>query len=119
MHASPWSVSDLVPKDADQATMRRVLAEGREAEVVYGHIHLGWIGTVPGAGLVVNTGSVGFPFDGDPRSSYALLERGPSGWTARLRRVAYDVERSAAAFPAGHPDRAGWAARMRTGRQHP
>ncbi len=119
VHATPWSVSDLVPKDADLATMRRVLAEARAAAVVYGHIHLGWIGQVPGVGLVVNTGSVGFPFDGDPRPSYALLEPGPSGWTAQLRRIAYDVKRAAAAFPADHPDRAGWAARMRAGLQRP
>ncbi len=119
VHATPWSVSDLIPKDADQTTLRRVLSEARAAAVVYGHIHLGWIGQVPGVGLVVNTGSVGFPFDGDPRSSYALLERRASGWTAELRRVTYDIERSAAAFPPDHPDPAGWAARMRAGRQRP
>lgn len=119
VHATPWSVFDLVPKDAGQAMLRRVLAEARAAAVVYGHIHIAWIGTVAGAGLVVNTGSVGFPFDGDPRSSYALLQQGASGWTVEIRRVPYDIERASAAFPPDHPDRAGWAARMRTGRQRP
>lgn len=116
VHATPWSISDVVPQGADDATMRRMLAEGRAAAVVYGHIHLGWIGQPAGGGLVVNTGSVGFPFDGDPRASYALLERGTSGWTAVLRRVAYDVEAAAASFPADHPAPARWAAIMRTGR---
>jgi hypothetical protein len=119
VHAAPWSISDLVPKDADQALLRRVLAEARAMAVVYGHIHMGWIGRVSGGGLVVNTGSVGFPFDGDPRSSYAVLEQGPSGWNAHLRRVTYDVKQAAASFPPDHPDGAGWAARMRTGLLHP
>ncbi len=119
VHATPWSISDLIPKDADQAMLRRVLSEARASTVVYGHIHHGWIGQVPDEGLVVNTGSVGFPFDGDPRSSYALLERHAAGWTAELHRVPYEIERSAATFPPDHPDPAAWAARMRTGRMRP
>lgn len=117
VHATPWSISDVVPHKAEQGMLRRVLAEARAAAVVYGHIHRGWIGRVPGAGLVVNAGSVGFPYDGDPRASFALLERGPSGWTAELRRVSYDVEAAAAAFPQDHPAAARWAAMMRTGRR--
>jgi predicted phosphodiesterase len=116
-HATPWSVSDMIPKDAGVAQMRRVLGEARAAAVVYGHIHLGWIGRVPDAGLVVNTGSVGFPFDGDPRASYAVLERLQSGWSAELRRVDYDIDRSAGSFPPDHPAPAAWARRMRTGRR--
>ncbi len=116
VHATPWSVSDLIPQDADAALLRRVLVEGRAAAVVYGHSHQGWIGRVPDRGLIVNTGSVGFPFDGDPRASYALLTRGPTGWAAELRRVAYDLDR-AAAFPPGHPAPDRWAAMMRTARR--
>jgi predicted phosphodiesterase len=116
VHATPWSVSDLVPRDADQAILRRVLTEARAAAVVYGHIHMGWIGQVPGMGLVVNTGSVGFPFDGDPRASYVVLTRNATGWTAELHRVAYDLDH-ALAFPADHPAAARWATMMRTGRR--
>jgi predicted phosphodiesterase len=117
VHATPWSVSEVIPKGADAARLRRVLAEARAAAVVYAHIHLGWIGQAGDGGLVVNTGSVGFPFDGDPRASFALLTRGSSGWTAELHRVAYDIERAAGRFPPDHPQRAAWAARMRTGRR--
>ncbi len=116
VHATPWSISDLIPKDADHGVLRRVLTEGRAGVLVYGHIHLGWMGQVPGVGLVVNTGSVGFPFDGDPRASYAVLSRSPSGWTAELHRVTYDLDR-ASAFPADHPAGARWATMMRTGRR--
>ena len=116
IHATPWSVSDLIPRDADSILLRRVLAEGRAAAVVYGHIHEGWIGRAPDGGLIANTGSVGFPFDGDPRSSYALLTRSPAGWAADLRRVPYDLDR-ATVFPPGHPAPARWAAMMRTARR--
>jgi putative phosphoesterase len=116
VHATPWSISDVVPKDAGPAQVRRVLDEAGAAAVVYGHIHIAWIGRTPGGGLLVNTGSVGFPFDGDARSSYALLEQTANGWVAAVHRVAYDVDR-AAVFPADHPAPAAWAARMRTGRR--
>lgn len=41
---------------------------------------------------VVNAGSVGWPLDGDPRSSFAVIEqdRHPSGWRVVLERVDYD-----------------------------
>jgi diadenosine tetraphosphatase ApaH/serine/threonine PP2A family protein phosphatase len=113
VHATPWSVSDLVPRNADEALIRRILAEGRAKAVVYGHIHQAWVGDVPGAGLLVNAGSVGFPFDGDARASYAVLTRGDGGWAAELRRVPYDVDTAAAAFPRDHPQRNRWMAMMR------
>ncbi len=72
---------------------------------------------MPGSGVVVNSGSAGVPFDGDPRASYAVIERGPSGWIAELRRVTYDIERTVAAFPADHPARAQWTSMIRTGRR--
>lgn len=117
VHATPWSISDVVPKDAGPRHLRRLLDEGGATVVVYGHIHLGWIGRLPGGRLVVNSGSVGFPFDGDPRASYALLERAADGWSAALHRVPYDVDRAAGRFPPDHPAPAAWAARMRTGRR--
>jgi diadenosine tetraphosphatase ApaH/serine/threonine PP2A family protein phosphatase len=43
---------------------------------------------------LVNPGSVGMPFDGDPRAGYALVA--PDG-ELDLRRVGYDHDRSAAA----------------------
>jgi diadenosine tetraphosphatase ApaH/serine/threonine PP2A family protein phosphatase len=42
----------------------------------------------------VNPGSVGLPFDGDPRAAWATWD----GTGFELRRTAYDVERAADAF---------------------
>lgn len=40
--------------------------------------------------LVINTGSVGQPFDGDARASYARLQFHRKRWSGAIRRVAYD-----------------------------
>lgn len=40
--------------------------------------------------LVVNTGSVGQPMDGDPRAAYGRFELRNGGWRVEIRRVDYD-----------------------------
>jgi predicted phosphodiesterase len=57
----------------------------------FGHCHRAFIRFVRGV-LVVNSGSVGIPFDGDPRPSYALLDVEGGGLTASIVRVPYDPE---------------------------
>lgn len=48
--------------------------------------------------LVVNTGSVGQPFDNDERSAYARLTFRGGRWQVVLQRVAYDRARAIADF---------------------
>lgn len=48
--------------------------------------------------LVINTGSVGQPFDNDTRASYARLQFHQGNWQGEIRRVAYDRERAIADF---------------------
>jgi len=57
---------------------------------------------------VVNAGSVGLPFDGDARASYALVEDG----VATIRRVEYDVERELEELARCGLPGAAWAANM-------
>lgn len=42
--------------------------------------------------LVVNAGSIGLPFDGDNRASYAIIDIEKENISAQIRRVSYDVE---------------------------
>ena len=44
--------------------------------------------------LVVNTGSVGQPMDGDPRAAYGRFTLQGGRWQAEIRRVAYDKARA-------------------------
>lgn len=67
-----------------------------------------------GRHLILNSGAVGTPFNGDPRAQYLTLERIPSGgWTPTFRQVAYDRQRALAAFESsGYLDEAGLSARI-------
>jgi predicted phosphodiesterase len=80
---------------------------------VYGHIHRGFVRRVSEALVIANSGSVGLPWDADPRASYLLIDDG----VPRTVRVPYDVEReSASLMQTGHPDAARLAHMRRNGR---
>jgi diadenosine tetraphosphatase ApaH/serine/threonine PP2A family protein phosphatase len=94
VHGSPISdVRSFLPDAADDEA--ELLDGVREPRLVFGHTHLQFTRRAAGGGLeLLNPGSVGMPFDGDPRAAYALLsEHGGID----LRRVAYDHAASAAA----------------------
>jgi diadenosine tetraphosphatase ApaH/serine/threonine PP2A family protein phosphatase len=93
-HGSPRSdVRSFLPEPAgDEAEL---LADVHEDRLVFGHTHLQFRRRSREGGTeLVNPGSVGMPFDGDPRAGYALV--GSDG-EIELRRVAYDHAASAAA----------------------
>jgi hypothetical protein len=61
----------------------------------------------------VPTGSVGNPFDGDPRAGYLLIE----GSSIQIIRVDYDVEREARLLlHSGYPDAPRIAETRRSGK---
>ena len=91
-HGSPVSdVRSFSPQPDDD---EGELLEGvNEPRLVFGHTHLPFRRFSAHRGIeLVNPGSVGMPFDGDPRAAYALVadDRG-----LEQRRVAYDHEASA------------------------
>ncbi|MDQ6750644.1 MAG: metallophosphatase family protein [Actinomycetota bacterium] len=92
-HGSPVSdVRSFLPQpDDDEAE----LLEGvREPRLIFGHTHLPFRRISARGGIeLVNPGSVGMPFDGDPRAAYALIADDRS---VELRRVPYDHTASAA-----------------------
>lgn len=96
-HASPLSDErGFAPSAEDPAADLELLAGAAEPLVVFGHTHVQFGRRGPGGALLVNPGSVGMPFDGDPRAAYGLL--GGSAGELELRRVAYDHEASARAL---------------------
>jgi diadenosine tetraphosphatase ApaH/serine/threonine PP2A family protein phosphatase len=94
-HASPISdVRTFMPEPADDEL--ELLDGVTERRLVFGHSHLPFRRTSANGIELVNPGSVGMPFDGDPRASYAILHDGGEP-RVEPRRVSYDYEKSARA----------------------
>ena len=89
-HGSPISdVRSFAPEPAEDDV--ELLAGATNPRIVFGHTHLPFRRRA-GAVELVNPGSVGMPFDGDPRAAYALVHDDGS---LEHRRVEYDHEASA------------------------
>ena len=91
VHAAPGDLWRAPMPDAKDDELSAVYEPLGAATAVYGHIHRPYTRTLSRL-TVANSGSVGMPWDGDPRASYLLIEDGHPN----LIRVEYDVEREAA-----------------------
>jgi diadenosine tetraphosphatase ApaH/serine/threonine PP2A family protein phosphatase len=92
-HGSPPSdVRSFMPEPAqDEAELLEGVVARR---LVFGHTHLPFRRVAAGGVELVNPGSVGMPFDGDPRAAYALVA---DNGEVEHRRVSYDHLAAAAA----------------------
>lgn len=100
VHARPGDLWRAPMPDTPEAELRIAYASLAARRVAYGHIHRPFVRTLADV-TIANAGSVGLPWDGDPRASYLLIEdRG-----VEVVRVEYDVEVEARALRAAeHPD---------------
>jgi predicted phosphodiesterase len=91
-HATPENLFDIVLPEADAATMQTRMMNRKGIRLfVCAHIHLPYVRYIGGR-CIVNTGSVGLPFDGLPQASYALVEAEEDRFRVTIERVPYDVE---------------------------
>jgi len=98
-HASPGSQTAGFDKELDpNVTLER--ASRTDARIIVcGHTHqpeirdLGWK-------LIVNTGSAGYVFDGDPTASWALIDIEDGDVRAEIRRTEFDALSVASAISA-------------------
>jgi len=115
-HGSPGSQTAGLSADLDpSATVERVTRS--DARVICcGHTHVADVREL-GRKLIVNPGSCGYAFDGDPGAAWALLTIEEDTPSATLYRTAYDAQAVADELSvrhlAGDPYR---AATVRTGR---
>ena len=75
----------------------KLIAGTRAGLIGYGHIHHFSRGVIGGQPLA-SIGSIGFPFDGDPRAAWALALWDGAQWKIDARRVDYDHEAAARAI---------------------
>lgn len=112
VHASPRSTREGIHRHIADSDLELILGEAPETLVVCAHTHKPLDRRV-GNRRVVNVGSVGVPFNGDPRAQYGIFTwSGRGSWNVELRRVEYDRAPVVHAFAASGYLSAGTAARI-------
>lgn len=104
-HAAPHHNYVLVMPWASNEELEVMRLSDDTALSAFGHNHRPFVRTHAGR-VVVNSGSVGIPFDGDPRPSYVLVEVDHGALSTQVIRVPYDAE--AAIRTAQQVGMAGW-----------
>lgn len=115
-HASPGSQTAGFDQELDpNVTLERVSRTDARV-IVCGHTHIPEIRDL-GWKLIVNDGSAGYAFDGDPTASWALIHLEDGEVRAEIRRTAFDALSVANAISArGLAGDVYRAATVRTGR---
>jgi putative phosphoesterase len=108
LHASPGNLWRAPMDTAEAAELEETYKPLNTATVVYCHIHRPFIRKV-GNITICNTGSVGAPYDGDPRASYLLIDDERTA----IRRVEYDIEKEIGRLLASDYPHKEWLAEMR------
>ena len=112
LHAQPDDLWRAPLPDATEEEFLAAYPVMETAQVAYGHIHRPFARRAGGL-KIANAGSVGLPWDGDPRASYLLVTDG----STEIIRVPYDIEAEVAALEAAdHPDSRRLAEMRRRGR---
>jgi putative phosphoesterase len=120
VHGSPRSDEEGLTMETMDSEFENMLIGQPVAVLACGHTHVPMDRNVAGM-RVINAGSVGLPFDGNPRGCYAIVSsptgNGTGPMQVQLRRVAYDVEEVVEQFFArDHPAADIGAYNLRTAR---
>jgi len=115
-HASPGSQTAGFDKDLDASVTLERLSRTDARIICCGHTHLPEVRDF-GWKQIVNDGSAGYVFDGEPTASWALVTLDGETVTAEIRRTEFDALAVANAISArGLPGDVYRAATVRTGK---
>jgi predicted phosphodiesterase len=111
-HGSPRHHREGLGCSLPDATISEILQMHPTDVLIGSHTHVpmrrSW-----GRSVVLNTGAVGVPFNGDGRAQYLQLTLSGGVWRSAFRRVPYPVEEALAAFHAtGYAAAGGLLARL-------
>jgi predicted phosphodiesterase len=116
VHASPGSQTQGFDQALDPSVIFERVAATDARVICVGHTHLPEVRDL-GWKVIVNDGSAGYVFDGDPTASWALVELDGGEVRAEIRRAEFDVLAVANAISArGLPGDVYRAATVRTGK---
>ncbi len=97
VHASARSDRENLPPYTPDAQIAAMFPAVTEQWIVRGHDHLArthaWRDKV-----IITTGAVGLPMDGNPAAQYLLLDATEKGWHTQHQAVAYDLSATLARF---------------------
>jgi len=108
VHASPDDKWRVPATDTPEPELERVYGVLDRPIVIHGHTHVASIRRLTSGRSIIDTGSVGLPYDGDPRASYLLLD----GDEPSIRRVEYSVDREVEALSSSGLPHSAWIAKM-------
>jgi predicted phosphodiesterase len=115
-HASPGSQTAGFDQVLETTVTLERVARTEARVIVCGHTHLPEVRDL-GWKLIVNDGSAGYVFDGDPTASWALLDLVDGEVTTEIKRTTFDVLAVANAISErGLPGDVYRAATVRTGK---
>ncbi|HEX7346822.1 MAG TPA: metallophosphoesterase family protein, partial [Candidatus Limnocylindrales bacterium] len=89
-HASPGSQTAGFDQDLDPSVTIERVARTDARVIACGHTHLPEVRDL-GWKIIVNDGSAGYVFDGDPTASWALIDIADGEVNAEIRRTAFDT----------------------------
>jgi predicted phosphodiesterase len=115
-HASPGSQTQGFDAQLDPSVVLELISRTDARVICCGHTHLPDVRDL-GWKLIVNDGSAGYVFDGDPTASWALVEIDGANVSAEIRRTEFDTMTVSNAISArGLPGDVYRAATVRTGK---
>jgi putative phosphoesterase len=115
-HASPGSQTQGFDAQLDPSVVLERVSRTDARVICCGHTHLPDVRDL-GWKVIVNDGSAGYIFDGDPTASWALVEIDGDSVTAEIRRTEFDTMTVSNAISArGLPGDVYRAATVRTGK---
>ena len=115
-HASPGSQTQGFDAQLDPSVVLERISRTDARVICCGHTHLPDVRDL-GWKVIVNDGSAGYIFDGDPTASWALVEIDGDTVTADIRRTEFDTMTVSNAISArGLPGDVYRAATVRTGK---
>lgn len=89
-HASPGSQTAGLDQNLDPSVTIERLARTDARVIICGHTHVPEVRDL-GFKVIVNAGSAGYVFDGDPTASWALIDIDEGEVRAEIRRTEFDT----------------------------
>ena len=111
-HGSPRHYREGYAPYLDDRTFGEIAGDYPADVFIGSHTHRPYERRIGGR-LMLNTGAVGAPFNGDPRAQYLLLAPQGEAWRTEFRAVPYDREAALRAFKtSGYLEAGGLSARI-------